>query len=70
MADIVNLRQFKKRKAKDAKEQTAAENRIVFGRTRTEKQFEESASRKTGLFLESNKLEGQPSATGADKDKP
>ena len=34
MADIVNLRLFKKRKAKDAKEQSAAENRIVFGRTK------------------------------------
>ncbi|MBA8878677.1 DUF4169 family protein [Phyllobacterium myrsinacearum] len=70
MADIVNLRQFRKRKAKDAKEQTAAEHRIVFGRTKTEKQFEENAGRKTGLFLESNRLEGQPSASDDDKDKP
>lgn len=70
MADIVNLRQFKKRKAKDAKEQTAAENRIVFGRTKTEKQFEQSANRKSELFLDSNRLESQPPSIDADKDKP
>ncbi|MBA8900814.1 MULTISPECIES: DUF4169 family protein [unclassified Phyllobacterium] len=70
MADIVNLRQFKKRKAKDAKEQTAAENRIVFGRTKTEKQFEQSASRKSELFLDSNRLEGHPPSTDTGKDKP
>lgn len=67
MVDIVNLRQFKKRKAKDAKEQSAAENRIVFGRTGTEKQFEKNASRKTERFLDSNRLEGRVPPAGKDK---
>lgn len=67
MADIVNLRLVKKRKAKDAKEQAAAENRIVFGRTKTEKQFEKNASRKTELFLDGNRLEGHVPPPGKDK---
>ena len=67
MADIVNLRQFKKRKAKDAKEQNAAENRIVFGRTGAEKQFEKNASRKTELFLDSSRPEGRVPPAGKDK---
>lgn len=67
MAGIVNLRQFKKRKAKDAKEQTAAENRIVFGRTKAEKQFDGNASRKAELFLDSNRLETHAPPAGKDK---
>ncbi|PRD57985.1 DUF4169 family protein [Phyllobacterium myrsinacearum] len=67
MADIVNLRQFKKRKAKDAKEQSAAENRIVFGRTKTEKQFDRNVSRRTELFLDGNRLETD---VPPGKDKP
>ncbi len=38
MADIVNLRQARKRKARDEKEKTAEANRIAFGRTKAEKQ--------------------------------
>ncbi len=36
-ADLVNLRQFKKRKARLDKEKTAEENRVAFGRTKSEK---------------------------------
>jgi hypothetical protein len=38
MADIVNLRQARKRKRRDAKDQQASENRAKFGRTKGEKQ--------------------------------
>ena len=37
MAEIVNLRQARKRKARADKETRAAENRIAFGRTKAEK---------------------------------
>jgi hypothetical protein len=37
MAEIVNLRQARKRKARADKETRAAENRIVFGRTKAER---------------------------------
>ena len=39
MSDIINLRQFKKRKAQATKELEANANRILFGRTKAEKAF-------------------------------
>jgi hypothetical protein len=37
MAEVVNLRQARKAKARSEREQHAAEQRRVFGRTKTEK---------------------------------
>jgi hypothetical protein len=37
MADIVNLRQARKRKARAEKEAKAAENRVAFGRPKAER---------------------------------
>ena len=36
-ADIVNLRQFRKQKARSEKEKQAEQNRLSHGRTKTEK---------------------------------
>jgi hypothetical protein len=36
-AEIVNLRQFRKKQARSEKEKQAEQNRISFGRTKTEK---------------------------------
>lgn len=36
-ADIVNLRQFRKQKARSEKEKQADQNRLSFGRTKAEK---------------------------------
>lgn len=57
MSDIVNLRQFKKRKARDAKETKAQENRTLYGRTGTEKTFDREQGRKQTNFLDHNRLE-------------
>lgn len=38
MAEIVNLRQHRKRKARARKEEAAAENRVRFGMTRAERE--------------------------------
>lgn len=57
MAEIINLRLAKKRKAKDVKDKAAEQNRILFGRTKAEKQFERNAKRKTARFLDDNRLE-------------
>jgi hypothetical protein len=38
-AEIVNLRQFKKKQARSDKEKQAEQNRISFGRTKQEKQL-------------------------------
>lgn len=37
MAELVNLRNFRKQKARDEKEAVAAANRAAFGRNKTEK---------------------------------
>lgn len=37
MADIVNLNRFKKAKARESDTRLAAENRVRFGRSKTEK---------------------------------
>ncbi len=39
MADVLNLKQFRKRKKRDEKELVAASNRASFGRTKTEKKL-------------------------------
>ncbi|MBJ6131254.1 DUF4169 family protein [Ochrobactrum sp. Q0168] len=57
MSDIVNLRQFKKKKARDAKEKQADQNRILFGRTKVEKDFAREETRKSEHFLDMNRLE-------------
>lgn len=37
MADIINLKSVRKQKARAEKEVQAAQNRVLFGRTKTEK---------------------------------
>lgn len=60
MNDVVNLRQFKKRKAREDREQAAAQNRILHGRTRIEKEFQRRTEKKVGQFLDQNQLERKP----------
>ncbi|GAA5541125.1 MULTISPECIES: DUF4169 family protein [Brucella/Ochrobactrum group] len=64
MSDIVNLRQFKKKKARDAKEKQADQNRILFGRTKVEKDFAREETRKSERFLDVNRLERKDDADG------
>lgn len=45
-ADIVNLRQFKKKQARSDKEKQAEQNRISFGRTKVEKQLTRALNEK------------------------
>lgn len=37
MAEIINLRTVRKQKARSAKEDQAAQNRVLFGRTKAER---------------------------------
>ncbi|WP_176036888.1 DUF4169 family protein [Brucella tritici] len=57
MSDIVNLRQFKKQKARAEKENRADQNRIQFGLTKTEKAFARTEATKVERFLDQNRLE-------------
>ncbi|MBZ9797912.1 DUF4169 family protein [Mesorhizobium sp. ES1-4] len=51
MADIVNLRQFRKQKARAGKEQAASQNRALHGRTRAEKNRDRLIADKSERFV-------------------
>lgn len=57
MSDIVNLRQFKKQKARAEKEKQADQNRVLFGRTKSEKSVAQAEMTKAQRFLDQNRLE-------------
>jgi len=59
MSEIVNLRQFKKAKARASKEKEAEQNRVLFGRTKAEKNLAQAENRKAENFLANNKLESR-----------
>jgi hypothetical protein len=53
MAEIVNLRQARKQKARAEKDVKAAENRVAFGRTKADRKLTDASQR-----LSLNRLEG------------
>jgi len=57
MNDPVNLRLFRKRKARDEKEQAAQTNRILHGRTRAEKDLTEARNAKARHDHDVGKIE-------------
>ncbi len=57
MNDIVNLKQFKKQKARAEKEKLADQNRIQFGRTKIEKALARNELTKAERFLDQNRRE-------------
>lgn len=57
MSDIVNLKQFKKQKARAEKEKQADQNRTHFGRTKSEKTLALKETAKAQRFLDQNRLE-------------
>ncbi|WP_425647095.1 DUF4169 family protein [Agrobacterium leguminum] len=65
-ADIVNLRQFRKQKARSEKEKQAEQNRLSFGRTKTEKSLTSALNEKAEKALDQGRLEKNDDATGKD----
>lgn len=65
MGEIVNLRRARKQKEREARELAASENRVRFGRTKVEKDFEARRQDRADGFLENNRLNGE--APGRDK---
>jgi hypothetical protein len=57
MAEIVNLRTARKRRARQDKEQVAAENRVLHGRPKTERRASDAARRDTARALDGHKLD-------------
>ena len=57
MAEIVNLRQARKRKARDDKDKAAEANRMTFGRTKAEKQVSKLEKARADKTLDGHKRE-------------
>lgn len=57
MADIVNLRTFRKQKVRSHKEVEAEANRLKFGRTKAEKQNEALEKARAEKLIEGHKRE-------------
>ncbi|KQZ19081.1 hypothetical protein ASD50_06095 [Mesorhizobium sp. Root552] len=55
MAEIVNLRQARKHKARSEKERIAAENRAIHGRSKAEREREGLLERKATTFLDAHR---------------
>lgn len=57
MSDVVNLRQFRKQKARSERERQAEQNRISFGRTKAEKSLTRALNEKAEKALDQGRLE-------------
>lgn len=60
MADIVNLRQLKKQKARAERETLADRNRALHGRTKAEKQRDQLTSERADKFVDDHRRERDP----------
>lgn len=56
-ADVLNLRQFRKRAERAEKEKTAEQNRIAHGRTKAEKSLTKALNEKAAKLLDQGRLE-------------
>lgn len=57
MADVVNLRQFRKRAERAEKEKVAEQNRLSHGRTKAEKSLTKALNAKAEKQLDQGRLE-------------
>jgi Domain of unknown function (DUF4169) len=59
MGDLVNLKRFRKRAARDQSAQQAEVNRIKFGRSKTERTLDEQRARRTEDLLDQHLIDGE-----------
>lgn len=57
MAEIINLRQARKQKARAEAGKTAEQNRISFGRTKAERKLTEAERDKAARHIDGHKLD-------------
>jgi hypothetical protein len=71
LADIVNLRQVRKNKARADKERTAEQNRALHGRSKAEKTRDRLAAEQAARFVEGHRREhqGEPPSSPAKDDQ-
>ncbi|PYE26936.1 uncharacterized protein DUF4169 [Rhizobium sp. PP-CC-3A-592] len=66
--DVVNLRQFRKQKSRVKDEKTAEQNRITFGRTKSEKTLTKALNETSERRLDQGRRETSSETGGQDKD--
>ncbi|ACI50071.1 conserved hypothetical protein [Gluconacetobacter diazotrophicus PA1 5] len=66
MAEIVNLRQARKRKARADKARDAAENRALHGRTLSERARRKQEAERAARTLDGARLDPDPGEPGRD----
>lgn len=59
MGDLINLNRFKKRTARDAEAKQADANRVRFGRTKTERTFQEQRTIRANIMLDQHHIDGE-----------
>lgn len=71
MADIVNLRQVRKNKARAEKERAAEQNRALHGRSKAEKTGDRLAAERAARFVEGHRREhrAEPPSPPVDDDR-
>ena len=57
MGEIVNLRQFRKQKARAEAEKTAEQNRASFGRTKAERELTDAERDKAARHVDGHRLD-------------
>jgi hypothetical protein len=57
MADVINLKRFKKRNEREQSAKLADANRARFGRTKAERALDEHRKDRAGNFLDQHKLD-------------
>ena len=67
-AEIINLRQAKKARARAAKEADAAANRAKFGRTKAERQMSSAESDLEARRLDAHKRDRSPTGSKSKSD--
>ena len=60
MADIVNLRQFRKQKTRAEAGKTADQNRALFGRSKSDKARDRAERQAAGTLLDGHRRERKP----------
>jgi hypothetical protein len=69
MAEIINLKDVRKARARAAAEAKAAENRTRFGRTRDQRNRQALEEQRAQREHEGNRLERSPTVKAAEKSK-
>jgi hypothetical protein len=57
MGDVINLRLFRKQKERAEKQKAAEQNRLSFGRTKTEKNLTQARNEKAEKQLDQGKID-------------